>query len=858
MHNARSAVDLANPPLGFAVTEGACRSSRRPRTRSHRRGGAVRGAVVGCCVFTLFAACGVDGDGSEWATSAIQPSTRPLYLNDANNQAEPVGSTILGYGQVGQTFVVPQAMSVPFADACFSSGVAPSAITADLRSGPSLTSPVMVTAGSPLGGGGSCGYAGAGMWWRFTFNTAATLQPNTTYTLRIYSTVTQQIYLSNSTYAAGTKLPYDATYDLLVRFGYRDPSGTPGAAEPWRENANGGLVSGIGTNSASGYHFTPLVPGQVVALGGMFSGSKTIRLFNRSTGALLAETTLAGVADWAYAEIPPVPVAAGTTYTVAVYLAGSGASERRNVAPFPQVYGNLRIDASTTVYTGSNPTARPTSNELTTMYGQADIRFLPSGGQACVAQLNPASVQVPASAGSGSFAVQLGAGCSWTASSDQPWLSVTSASSGTGPATISFAYSANPLNARSATIVVGGAVFTVAQTSGCPSATLSPAAGAPDLPANGGNWGWRTIGVTMPTGCSWSVSNTPSWITFSNATSGTGSGNAVFQVSPNGTGASRTATLMVAGSPFVVTQSAVCAPPGFTTGLIFSFGGAGGSGSVGVDTTSVCAWTVTSYPSWVSVNAPSSGQGAGSVSFSVAPNPMAYSRSGYLYVSGNFVVIDQAAADVTPPTVSLTSPGSATTLSGSAALSAAASDNIAVTRVDFYAGTTLIGSDASAPYSFTWNTTTVPNGTYSLTARAFDASNNSTQSGAVSVTVSNSVACTQRTILLGQTINDALSGSDCRSGARGTNYYVDRYSFTGAAGQQIVIRMSSTIGLDTYLYLRNPSGTVIAQDDDGGGGVNSRIPTSTGVFTLPVTGTYTIDATSYGQLATGSYSILLQ
>jgi len=222
------------------------------------------------------------------------------------------------------------------------------------------------------------------------------------------------------------------------------------------------------------------------------------------------------------------------------------------------------------------------------------------------------------------------------------------------------------------------------------------------------------------------------------------------------------------------------------------------------------------------------------------------------------VVIDQAAADVTPPTVSLTSPGSATTLSGSAALSAAASDNIAVTRVDFYAGTTLIGSDASAPYSFTWNTTTVPNGTYSLTARAFDASNNSTQSGAVSVTVSNSVACTQRTILLGQTINDALSGSDCRSGARGTNYYVDRYSFTGAAGQQIVIRMSSTIGLDTYLYLRNPSGTVIAQDDDGGGGVNSRIPTSTGVFTLPVTGTYTIDATSYGQLATGSYSILLQ
>lgn len=813
--------------------------------------------VVGSCLVTLLAACGVDGDGSEGATSAIQPSTRPLYLNDANSQAEPAGSLILGFGQIGQTFVVPQAMSVLFADACFSGALAPSVITADLRSGPSLTSPVMVTAGTPLGGGGGCGYAGAGAWWRFTFNTAAALQPGTTYTLRIYSTVTQQIYLSNGAYAAGTKLPYDATQDLLVRFGYRDPSGTFGAAEPWRENANGGLFTGLNSNSASGYHFTPLVPGQVVALGGLFSGTKTIRLFNRSSGALLAETTFAGVADWAYAEIPPVPVAAGTTYTVAVYLAGSGGSERRNVAPFPQVYGNLRIEASTTVYTGSDPAARPISNELTTMYGQADIRFLPSSGQACVAQLSPASAQVSASAGTGSFDVQLGAQCGWAATSDQPWLSVTSASSGTGSVRISFAHSANPTNARSGTIVVGGAVFTVAQASGCPRATLSPA-DASDLPANGGNWGWRTIGVTLPAGCSWSVSTPPSWITFSSATSGTGSGVAPFQVSPNGTGAPRTATLMVGGSPFVVTQSGACAPPAFTNGPILSFGGAGGPGSVGVDTTLVCAWAVGSYPSWVTVNAPSSGQGAGSVSFSVAPNPTASPRRGHLYISGNFVVIDQAAADTTPPTVSLTFPGAGVTLSGSVGLSASASDNIGVTRVEFYAGATLIGSDTSAPYSFTWSTTSVPNGTYSLTARAYDASNNSAQSGAVSVTVSNAAACVQRAILVGQTFNDSLSSSDCRTGSRGTSYYADRYSFSGVAGQQIVIRMTSTTGLDTYLYLRNASGTVIASDDDGGGGVNSRIPRTSGAFTLPATGTYTIDATSYGQLATGSYSIQLQ
>jgi hypothetical protein len=97
-----------------------------------------------------------------------------------------------------------------------------------------------------------------------------------------------------------------------------------------------------------------------------------------------------------------------------------------------------------------------------------------------------------------------------------------------------------------------------------------------------------------------------------------------------------------------------------------------------------------------------------------------------------------AGSDTTAPTVSLTAPASGSTVSGTVNLAAAASDNVGVARVEFYAGTTLLGSDTTAPYEYGWNTTTVPNGSHSLTAKAVDAAGNSTTSSAVTVTVVNS------------------------------------------------------------------------------------------------------------------------
>ncbi|WP_224372650.1 Ig-like domain-containing protein [Hyalangium versicolor] len=95
--------------------------------------------------------------------------------------------------------------------------------------------------------------------------------------------------------------------------------------------------------------------------------------------------------------------------------------------------------------------------------------------------------------------------------------------------------------------------------------------------------------------------------------------------------------------------------------------------------------------------------------------------------------------DTTAPTVALTTPTAGATISGTVTLQASASDNVAVSRVDFYDGTRLIASKTTAPYALAWNTTSVADGLHSLTAKAYDAAGNAATSSAVTVTVRNVV-----------------------------------------------------------------------------------------------------------------------
>ena len=95
--------------------------------------------------------------------------------------------------------------------------------------------------------------------------------------------------------------------------------------------------------------------------------------------------------------------------------------------------------------------------------------------------------------------------------------------------------------------------------------------------------------------------------------------------------------------------------------------------------------------------------------------------------------------DTTAPTATASESGT----SGTITLSATASDNVGVTNVQFYIDGALVGSDATSPYSITFNSTTLANGTHSLVAKAYDAAGNIGTSTAVSFSVSNATSGTE-------------------------------------------------------------------------------------------------------------------
>ncbi|WNG62745.1 hypothetical protein F0U59_22380 [Archangium gephyra] len=94
--------------------------------------------------------------------------------------------------------------------------------------------------------------------------------------------------------------------------------------------------------------------------------------------------------------------------------------------------------------------------------------------------------------------------------------------------------------------------------------------------------------------------------------------------------------------------------------------------------------------------------------------------------------------DLTAPTTTLTSPTAGSVLSGTVLLEATANDERGtVSKVEFYLGSTLLGSATTAPFTFSWNSTSKANGAYTLRSRAYDPAGNSAYSATVSITVSN-------------------------------------------------------------------------------------------------------------------------
>jgi hypothetical protein len=136
-----------------------------------------------------------------------------------------------------------------------------------------------------------------------------------------------------------------------------------------------------------------------------------------------------------------------------------------------------------------------------------------------------------------------------------------------------------------------------------------------------------------------------------------------------------------------------------------------------------------------------------------------------------------------PPTVALTAPTSGSPASAGTAITLAATAADAdgsVARVEFYANNTLVGTDATAPYSLAWTPTAA--GSVALTARAFDNAGASTTSTAVNLTVTAAGALANGVYRLvaahsGQVLD--VSGGSTANGARAI-----QWPWTGASNQR--------------------------------------------------------------------------
>jgi len=171
----------------------------------------------------------------------------------------------------------------------------------------------------------------------------------------------------------------------------------------------------------------------------------------------------------------------------------------------------------------------------------------------CTYSLSAASVTLTAKGGSKNVSVKVkGSNCSWTAASNDPFITITSGSSGTGNGKVVYTVLGNTNSTeRSGTITIAGQSFTVTQLPGGCKLTLSPKTAK--LKAAGAS---VTVKVKANlSDCTWAaVSNDP-FITITAGASGVGNGTVSYTVAANTNTTALTGSIAIGGETFTVTES---------------------------------------------------------------------------------------------------------------------------------------------------------------------------------------------------------------------------------------------------------------------------------------------------------------
>lgn len=367
-------------------------------------------------------------------------------------------------------------------------------------------------------------------------------------------------------------------------------------------DANSGSAR-AGTINVAGQTFTVT---QVAAAGCSYSISPTTQGFGAGGGGGSTNVTTGPGCNW---------TAVSNASWISLTSSGSGTGSGSvffDVAPNPGGARNGTLTIAGQTYTVTQ-SALPT----------------------CSFSITPMAQSIGAIGGAGdTIDVSTASGCTWSATSNAPWLTITSGASGSGDGAVNFLVLANAGGSRVGTLTVAGHTFTVSQASLTCSFSINPTSQS----IGGGAGAGAPISVTAPSGCGWASTSNAPWLGITSGFTGTGNGTVTFSAGAN-PGAPRSGTLLIAGQTFTVNQANGCTYAINPTSA--SFGLLGGTGQVTVTAGSGCAWNVSSNAGWLDITSSASGNGNGTVNYSVGPILLG-SRSGTLTIAGHTFTVNQS------------------------------------------------------------------------------------------------------------------------------------------------------------------------------------------------------------------------
>lgn len=173
----------------------------------------------------------------------------------------------------------------------------------------------------------------------------------------------------------------------------------------------------------------------------------------------------------------------------------------------------------------------------------------------CQPTVTPSATTYGPNGGTGTLNITVSRECTWSATSQAPWIALTSAREGQGEGSVAYRVDSNadPVTRRGA-VGVGDVRVELSQE-GAPCRYQVTAPNAP-LPADGGE---RAIEVRTHGACTWTAASAAAWITLA-PTSGRGDAAIRMTLPPND-GGTRDAEVVVAGERISVVQLARAAPP---------------------------------------------------------------------------------------------------------------------------------------------------------------------------------------------------------------------------------------------------------------------------------------------------------